>query len=216
MLFTLYCCIPLWQHLKSPSLSHDASATQPSSSHEPINYPSFEPPLSTDLLTSVSLTGTNHGEDQPVHLRVVGTEQYLEEVLLGKKEGNVAIGVSVEAVGNVAEAEEVDGVAHGDRDAGKEDLVKAAVKDEVERRRSHVRINVNEYAGLLGRACPAGVYEYVADESESVGKGEGEGWGGRKLVINSQVGLAFSFSSLSSSASPNSNSFLELYSLQIM
>lgn len=44
--------------------------------------------------------------------------------------------------------------------------------------------NVGEYAGLLGRACPAAVYEYV-DANE---KDNSEGaWGGKKLVINSQV-----------------------------
>ena len=55
-------------------------------------------------------------------------------------------------------------------------------------RREHVKVNVGEYAGLLGRACPAQVYEYVEDESA---QGEdGEGWGGKKLVINSQVGTS--------------------------
>ena len=55
-------------------------------------------------------------------------------------------------------------------------------------RREHVRVNVGEYAGLLGRACPAQVYEYVDDEASASGQsGEGEGWGGKKLVINSQV-----------------------------
>lgn len=38
-------------------------------------------------------------------------------------------------------------------------------------RSAHVKTNTEEFAGLLGRACPAGVYEYT----------EGE------LVINSQV-----------------------------
>lgn len=36
--------------------------------------------------------------------------------------------------------------------------------DDKARRRKHVEVNVGEYAGLLGRACPAGVYEYVDDE----------------------------------------------------
>ncbi|KAJ7078466.1 hypothetical protein B0H15DRAFT_749641, partial [Mycena belliarum] len=35
-----------------------------------ISYPPFEPPLSTDLLTSVALTGTNHAEGQAIQLRV--------------------------------------------------------------------------------------------------------------------------------------------------
>ena len=45
--------------------------------------------------------------------------------------------------------------------------------------------NVEEFAGLLGRACPAGVYEYVDVEG---GSGVEDGtWNGKKLVINSQV-----------------------------
>jgi electron-transferring-flavoprotein dehydrogenase len=72
----------------------------------------------------VALTGTNHAEDQPVHLRI------------GK-----------------------------------------------DARQKHVEVNVGEYAGLLGRACPAAVYEYV----EAEGKEAEEGWGGKRLVINSQV-----------------------------
>jgi electron-transferring-flavoprotein dehydrogenase len=100
-------------------------------------------------------------------------ERYLE----GVRGRNGAVGVGVEAVKNMATTE----------DGGK-DLVEEAVQKEIKRRQNHVRINVNEYAGLLGRGCPAGVYEYVVDESKS-GEGEGEGWGGQKLVINSQVRL---------------------------
>jgi electron-transferring-flavoprotein dehydrogenase len=73
----------------------------------------------------VALTGTNHAEDQPVHLRI------------GKSET-----------------------------------------------KKHVQVNVGEYAGLLGRACPAAVYEYVEAEGKEA---EDEGWDGKKLVINSQV-----------------------------
>lgn len=113
----------------------DAAHTLTSSHFKPIEYPPPQPPLSTDLLTSLTLTGTNHTEDQPVHLRV--------------------------------------------RKDSVEDM---AV------RREHVRRNVGEYAGLLQRACPAGVYEYIEDEAVS----KEEGWGGKKLVINSQVsGLGF-------------------------
>ncbi|CDO74381.1 hypothetical protein BN946_scf184816.g4 [Trametes cinnabarina] len=48
-------------------------------------------------------------------------------------------------------------------------------------RREHVRVNVGEYAGLLGRGCPAQVYEYVdAEEAkvETAGQVENVGWGG--------------------------------------
>lgn len=124
---------------------------------------------------------------------------------------NEAVGVGVEAVKNVAAAE----ASHAE---GK-NLVEEAAQEEIKRRQEHVRINVNEYAGLLGRACPAGVYEYVVDESESGNrKGkerEGEGWGGKKLVINSQVRLSgcyhcdfFYFT--------RSLTRIELHSLQIM
>jgi hypothetical protein len=126
---------------------------------------------------------------------------------------NEAVGVGVEAVRNVAAAE----ASHAEDEGGK-NLVEEAVQEEIKRRREHVRINVNEYAGLLGRACPAGVYEYVVDESESGNrKGkerEGEGWGGHKLVINSQVRLSgcyFFYFTRSLT-----RRILELHSLQIM
>lgn len=160
----------------------DAAHTEPASKHKPIEYPPFEAPLSTDLMTSVALTGTNHAEDQPVHLRVVKLREY--ERGLDSANG-AGVGAGVNAVG-------------GETERAKE----------LERRREHVKINVGEYAGLLGRACPAGVYEYVDEEvsilslsatslathiaAHSQGlntDAEGEGWGGKKLVINSQVRL---------------------------
>jgi electron-transferring-flavoprotein dehydrogenase len=110
----------------------DAQHTQNAARCKPIEYPPPVPPLSTDLLTALALTGTNHAEDQLVHLRVVGP-------------------------------------------AGKEGP---------EVRREHVKRNVKEYAGLLGRACPAAVYEYVDEADEQ----DQEAFGGKKLVINSQVG----------------------------
>lgn len=109
----------------------DAAHTEPAHLFKPIDYPAPQPPLSTDLLTSLVLTGTNHAEDQPIHLRV--------------------------------------------RKDGVEDTTL---------RKDHVRRNMSEYAGLLQRACPAGVYEYTEDEANA----EKEGWNGQKLVINSQVG----------------------------
>ena len=102
----------------------------------------------------MALTGTNHAEDQPVHLRVRRYEQ-------------------------------------GIKDAGHEAKGPSAEKwtENKDIRREHVKVNVGEYAGLLGRACPAQVYEYVEDEASASGKEDGEGWGGKKLVINSQVRL---------------------------
>ncbi|EPQ29647.1 uncharacterized protein PFL1_02867 [Pseudozyma flocculosa PF-1] len=102
-------------------VGEDHAQTKPASQCEPIEYPKPDGKLSFDILTSVSRTGTNHAEDQPVHLVV--------------KEGDY---------------------------------------------KGHVERNVGVYDGPLGRACPAGVYEYVdADEG-------GEHALGKKLVINSQ------------------------------
>lgn len=83
-------------------------------------------------MTSIALTGTNHAEDQPIHLRVVRTSDFMRETETG-------------------EGEEAAGLENGTSSIDK-------IK---QRRREHVKINVDEYAGLLGRACPAGVYEYV-------------------------------------------------------
>lgn len=106
---------------------------------KPIEYPPFEPPLSTDLLTSLALTNTNHEENTPVHLQLPYASK-----------------------GDIPEAHEA--------------------------RQQHVEKNVGEFAGLLGRACPAGVYEYVdQEEGEGQKRVEDEGWAGKKLVINSQV-----------------------------
>ena len=102
----------------------------------------------------------------------------MEKYLEGITGRNGAVGAGVEAVKNIAAAE-----------AGGKGLVEEADQEEIKTRQNHVRINVNEYAGLLGRGCPAGVYEYVVDGSGS-DEGKEEGWGGQKLVINSQVRLA--------------------------
>ncbi|GAO47739.1 hypothetical protein SAICODRAFT_62608 [Saitoella complicata NRRL Y-17804] len=50
--------------------STDAAATKKASECEPIEYPKPDGELSFDLLTNVARTGTNHEEDQPVHLQV--------------------------------------------------------------------------------------------------------------------------------------------------
>ncbi|KAI8980643.1 FAD/NAD-P-binding domain-containing protein [Trametes punicea] len=111
----------------------DAAHTKRASECKPIEYPPFEPPLSTDILTSVALTGTNHAEDQPVHLRV---RKYLTE---GEDAG-----------------------AEGDKP--QKGLAIERFVENADVRREHVRLNVGEYAGLLGRGCPAQVYEYVEAE----------------------------------------------------
>ncbi|TCD69768.1 hypothetical protein EIP91_006304 [Steccherinum ochraceum] len=127
----------------------DAQHTKRASECRPIDYPAYESPLSTDLLTSLALTGTNHAEDQLVHLRV---RQYEKSGDVGKEGSGEGVSLGEE---KFSESKEV--------------------------KKNHVAVNVGDYAGLLGRACPAQVYEYVEDES-----GSEESWGGKKLVINSQ------------------------------
>ncbi len=48
----------------------DHAATKLADDCKPINYPKPDGRISFDILTSVSRTGTNHAEDQPVHLQV--------------------------------------------------------------------------------------------------------------------------------------------------
>lgn len=73
-----------------------------------IEYPKPDGEITFDILTSVSRTGTNHEEDQPVHLQVA------------------------------------------DWDA-------------------HAKSCWPRFRGLENRFCPAGVYEYIEDESKEVG-----------------------------------------------
>lgn len=82
------------------------------------------------------LTGTGHEEDQPPHLRVATLREYVQEWY---GDDSAVLG-----------AKDMD-----------EPEAEVEIKSKEERRRSHVQKNVEEYAGLLGRACPAGVYEYV-------------------------------------------------------
>ncbi len=48
----------------------DFATTDPARAHQPIGYPKPDGVLTFDRLTNVSFSGTNHEEDQPVHLRV--------------------------------------------------------------------------------------------------------------------------------------------------
>jgi electron-transferring-flavoprotein dehydrogenase len=48
----------------------DAAALEPASKHQKIVYPKPDGVLTFDRLSSVFLSGTNHEEDQPVHLQV--------------------------------------------------------------------------------------------------------------------------------------------------
>ena len=82
------------------------------------------------------------------------------------------------------------------------------VADEQDTRERHIQINVGRYAGLLGRACPAGVYEYVPVEGNSTSEGT---WNGHELVINSQVGSPPQVGTSANTFPPS-----ELYSLQTL
>jgi electron-transferring-flavoprotein dehydrogenase len=86
----------------------DHAATKPADQYPKIEYPKPDGKLSFDILTSVSRTGTNHEEDQPVHLQVKDWE-------------------------------------------------------------AHAAKAWPAYKGLENRFCPAGVYEYVEDESKPLG-----------------------------------------------
>jgi electron-transferring-flavoprotein dehydrogenase len=54
----------------APDLDVDRMRTNRHSECKPIDYPAPDGKLSFDILTSVSMTGTNHAENQPVHLRL--------------------------------------------------------------------------------------------------------------------------------------------------
>ncbi|KAI1341291.1 hypothetical protein F5Y15DRAFT_30011 [Xylariaceae sp. FL0016] len=86
----------------------DHGATKHADKCPKIEYPKPDGKITFDILTSVSRTGTNHEEDQPVHLQVK------------------------------------------DWDA-------------------HAMETWPAYKGLENRFCPAGVYEYVEDESKPLG-----------------------------------------------
>ncbi|CEL07935.1 Putative Electron transfer flavoprotein-ubiquinone oxidoreductase [Aspergillus calidoustus] len=56
----------------------DAAATKPASECAKIEYPKPDGKISFDILTSVSRTGTNHEEDQPVHLQVEDWDKHTD------------------------------------------------------------------------------------------------------------------------------------------
>ncbi|KAI1966975.1 hypothetical protein LOZ58_000467 [Ophidiomyces ophidiicola] len=58
--------------------STDHAATKPASQFQKIEYPKPDGVLSFDILTSVSRTGTNHEEDQPVHLQVKDWDKHTD------------------------------------------------------------------------------------------------------------------------------------------
>ncbi|ADJ24667.1 Electron-transferring-flavoprotein dehydrogenase [Hyphomicrobium denitrificans ATCC 51888] len=50
---------------------NDAASTGKAADFKPINYPKPDGKLTFDRLTNVSFSGTNHEEDQPVHLKLL-------------------------------------------------------------------------------------------------------------------------------------------------
>lgn len=57
----------------------DYAATKPADQCKKIEYEKPDGKISFDILTSVSRTGTNHEEDQPVHLQVKDWDKHAEE-----------------------------------------------------------------------------------------------------------------------------------------
>jgi electron-transferring-flavoprotein dehydrogenase len=49
----------------------DAASLKPAKNFKPINYPKPDGVISFDRLTNVAFSGTNHEEDQPVHLQLI-------------------------------------------------------------------------------------------------------------------------------------------------
>ncbi|KAF2007116.1 electron transfer flavo protein-ubiquinone oxidoreductase-like protein [Amniculicola lignicola CBS 123094] len=86
----------------------DHAATKTADQCKKIEYPKPDGKISFDILTSVSRSGTNHEEDQPVHLQVKDWEK-------------------------------------------------------------HAEMEWPKYKGVENRFCPAGVYEYVEDDSKDLG-----------------------------------------------
>ncbi|KAI9792826.1 MAG: hypothetical protein M1816_001558 [Peltula sp. TS41687] len=62
--------------LKHPTT--DYAATKLADESKKIEYPKPDGKISFDILTSVSRTGTNHEEDQPVHLQVESLDKHAE------------------------------------------------------------------------------------------------------------------------------------------
>lgn len=63
--------------LRNKKMDHEATRTADQSAK--IEYPKPDGKLTFDILTSVSRTGTNHEEDQPVHLQVKDWEKHTAE-----------------------------------------------------------------------------------------------------------------------------------------
>ena len=80
--------IDMWLNTIFPFLSHtlkhskpDYASLEKAAKAEQIDYPKPDGLLSFDILSSVFLSGTNHAEDQPVHLRLTDTSIPIAETL---------------------------------------------------------------------------------------------------------------------------------------
>ncbi|RIA47604.1 electron transfer flavoprotein-ubiquinone oxidoreductase [Dichotomicrobium thermohalophilum] len=78
----------MWVNTLIPSLSYtlghgkpDHETLKPASEFQPIEYPKPDGVLTFDRLSSVYLSGTNHEEDQPVHLQLSDESIPIEENL---------------------------------------------------------------------------------------------------------------------------------------
>ena len=83
----------MWLNTLFPFLTHtlkhakpDYASLQKAAKSEPIDYPKPDGVLSFDILSSVFLSGTNHAEDQPVHLRLTDPSIPIAENLPGYAE----------------------------------------------------------------------------------------------------------------------------------
>jgi electron-transferring-flavoprotein dehydrogenase len=72
----------MWLNTLLPFLGHtlghgkpDYASLKPAAECPPIDYPKPDGKISFDKLSSVFLSGTNHEEDQPVHLHVGDMER---------------------------------------------------------------------------------------------------------------------------------------------
>jgi electron-transferring-flavoprotein dehydrogenase len=80
--------IDMWLNTIFPFLSHtlkhskpDYASLEKAAKAEQIDYPKPDGLLSFDILSSVFLSGTNHAEDQPVHLRLTDPSIPIAETL---------------------------------------------------------------------------------------------------------------------------------------
>jgi electron-transferring-flavoprotein dehydrogenase len=92
----------------------DYQATKPASNFKPIDYPAPDGVLSFDILTSVARTGTNHAENQPVHLKVKDGDYVRHTKESGEPFAGLLSRVCPAAVYEYQDTEQEGGEAHAD------------------------------------------------------------------------------------------------------